>query len=75
MKKTKKAYEQHLNASYANAYSLGEALENFSYLSSKKGLKTTSNRIQTAHNNHTLGSLLRKLDPIAFNTGFNDWKR
>lgn len=75
MKKTKKAYETHLNASYADAYSLSEAIENFCYMTNKsRGKATTIKAIQTAHNNHELGTLLRKYDSIAFYAGFNMWR-
>lgn len=75
MKRTKKAFEAHLNELYADAYSQQQALDNFIYLANNSRHKsTTSERINEAYANRTLGSLLRAYDPIAFNVAFNDWK-
>lgn len=75
MKRTKKAFEAHLNELYADAYSQQQALDNFIYLASPhRDKSTTYPRIIAAYNNHTLGSLLRTYDPTAFNVAFNDWK-
>lgn len=76
MKKTKKVYEAHLNAAYADAYSLYEAIDNFEYMCNRsRSRATTTNAIHVAHTNHTLGTLLRKYDPIAFNVGFREWEK
>ena len=66
---TQKAKEKHLNALYADIYSEQEAMDNFIYLTNKNrsGGHTTEKNIRTCFYNHTLGSLLRKYDPIAFN--------
>lgn len=75
MKKNKKNYETHLNELYADAYSQEQAHDQFRYLANRtRGNYTTSTNIINAYANHTLGSLLRRYDPIAFNSGFNDWK-
>lgn len=76
MKQTKKAYEAYLNELYADMYANTEAIDNFLYLTNKtRGKHTTIKAIEVAHCNHMLGALLRKFDTIAFNVGFNDWKR
>lgn len=66
---TAKAKENHLNALYTDCFSEEQAVDNFIYLTSKgrTGGRTTENNIRTCHRNRTLGSLLRRLDPIAFN--------
>ena len=71
---TKSQYEQHLNELYADTFSISQAEENFLYLAKTKSAASRLRTIHAAYNNHTLGSLLRKNDPIAFNAGFNDWK-
>jgi hypothetical protein len=74
MKKTKKAYEEHLNQLYAEYYSSEQAVDLFEYMTNKsRGAHTTPSNIVSCAENHTLGTLLRKYDPIAFNTGFSDW--
>jgi len=65
---TAKQKEQHLNDMFADIYSESEAVDNFIYLTSKNRAKRTTERnIINCHVNHTLGSLLKRLDPIAFN--------
>ena len=76
MKKTRKQYEQYLNASYADSFSSSQAEDHFEYLASRSRVKRTNiKRINEAYQNHELGSLLRKFDPIAFNVGFNEWSK
>jgi hypothetical protein len=76
MKRTKKNYETHLNALYADMYSESQAEDEFAYLTNKsRGKATNLKAINSACINHILGSLLRKFDPIAFNAGYNDWSR
>ena len=75
---TKKQYEQHLNEFYADIYSEEEAVDNFIYLTSKlrdKGNRTTEGNVRNCYNNHTLGSLHRRLDPISFNVGYEEYNR
>ena len=75
MKKTKKSHEQYLNELYADMFSQEQAHDEFRYLCNKsRGNYTTSSNIINAYANHTLGSLLRKYDPVAFNSSFNEWK-
>jgi hypothetical protein len=72
MKKTKAAFEKHLNELYADIYSFSQAHDQFSHF---KNGKITEREIYQAYNNHSLGTLLRKCDPVAFNVGFNEWKK
>jgi len=68
MKKTLKEKEKHLNELFFDYYSEQEAVENFVYLTSKNRQKrTTENHIRNCFERRELGSLLRRLDPIAFN--------
>ena len=63
-----KQKEQHLNALYTDIYTEQDAVDNFIYLTNKKrGRATTERNIRNAHQRRELGSLLRRLDPIAFN--------
>lgn len=65
---TAKQKEKELNELYADIYSESEAIDAFEYLTSRDRVKnTTMEGIRKAYHNHELGSLLRKLDPIAFN--------
>ena len=67
-KKTKFRYERHLNDLYSDTFSQQEAVEHFDYFKCRPGT------IANAHTQHTLGTLLRRKDPIGFNVGFNDWR-
>lgn len=65
---TAAAKEKYLNALYFDAYSEEQAVENFIYLTNKsRGKHTTERNIRNAHQRRELGTLLRRLDPIAFN--------
>ena len=65
---TLKNKEERLNQLYADIYSEEEAVDNFIYLThSSRSVRTTEGNIRRKFNDHELGSLLRKLDPIAFN--------
>lgn len=64
---TKKQKEEHLNNLYFDCFSLSQAIDNFEYLTSKLRYKrTTLNQIIKCYNKRRLGSLLRRLDSIAF---------
>ena len=63
-----KQKEAHLNALYFDCFSEEQAVDNFIYLTNKeRGKKTTESNIRKAYRRRELGSLLRRLDPIAFN--------
>jgi hypothetical protein len=72
MKRTAKNYEAHLNELYADAFSASQAVDHFEYLNNGKIKHDT---IITAHNNHELGTLVRKYDPIGFNAGLSEWSK
>jgi hypothetical protein len=60
--------EQKLNDLFSSCYSVDEALDNFIYLTNKsRGKHTTEQNIIIQYHNRKLGSLLKRLDPIAFN--------
>lgn len=61
---TRAQYEQHLNALFAEAYSLDEILDRFSYLA---GPRTPAQE----YVNNRIGSLLRRSDPLAFSIAYN----
>lgn len=66
--KTQKAKEKHLNELLFDNYSEEEAVEQFIYLTSKRRTnRTTERHLRNCYYNRELGSLLRRLDPIAFN--------
>jgi hypothetical protein len=67
--KTAAQHEKHLNELYADTMGYEQAQEEFCYLNNGKIKPST---IATAYHNHTLGTLLRKYDPIAFNVSKND---
>ena len=76
MKKTLKNYEIYLNEYHAEHYSTETLNDNFGYLTNKNRDKHVSGKgLLTAYYNKTLGTLLRKFDPIAFRVGFNEWSR
>ena len=67
---TQKQKEQKLNRIYSEVYNEDDAVESLIYLTSKKrgrGNYTTEANIRKQYRNRKLGTLLRRLDPIAFN--------
>jgi hypothetical protein len=63
-----KQKEQQLNQTLSECYTSDEALDRFIYLTSnRRKARTTEANILKCHRNHQLGTLLRRLDPIAFN--------
>lgn len=71
--RTDKEQERYLNELYFDIYSEGQAIDNFIYLTNKsRGAHTTEAHIRKCYNRRELGSLLRRLDPIAFQTSKND---
>lgn len=68
--KSNKAKEKHLNALYFDVWTEDEAVDNLIYLTNKtrSGGHTTVNGIRSAYRRRELGTLLRKLDPILFNS-------
>jgi hypothetical protein len=66
--KTKQWKEKHLNELFTDSFSEEQAVDHFIYLTSKqRGERTTEAYIRKCHRNRELGTLLRRLDPIAFN--------
>lgn len=74
MKQTAKNHEQKLNELYADTIQdYYAAFEKFEYLTNKnRGKHTTKSNIISHYNNGTLGTLLRRYDPIAFNVSKSD---
>lgn len=74
-KKSKLAFEVHLNELYTDMYSEEQAIEQFDYLTSKERKpKTTVAYIRKSHANHELGTMLRRLNPDTFNKAYNEWR-
>lgn len=74
MRKTKKAYTEYLSNYYSD-FALQQAKDALIYLTSKNRVKyTTESKLTKAWSNFTLGEIIRKYDPIAFNVGFNEWR-
>jgi hypothetical protein len=61
--------EQRLNDMYSTCYSLNDAIDNFCYLNDGKIRNST---IATHYTNHTLGTLLKKYDPIAYRIAISE---
>jgi len=73
--KTKSNYETDLNELYSSIYSENQAIENLLYLTNpSRGKHTSIRKLRECYYAQTLGTLLRRLDPIAFNVGYNDFK-
>lgn len=68
-KKTKKKYEEYLNE-------IGATFEDCEYMCNPRrgGKVIKPNSLRNLLNDMRYGYLLRKYDPIAFETGYNDWK-
>ena len=64
---TRQAYERHLNDLYKDSYSWGQVIDNFSHMVKRQST------LQGYFDRSELGTLQRKADPIAFNTGYNEW--
>jgi hypothetical protein len=74
VKKTIKEYEQYLNDLYSEMNE-EEVLYSLIYLTNKRrGKHTTTSNIRKQYNLGKVGSLVKKLDSIAFTCGFNEWK-
>jgi hypothetical protein len=67
----KSDYENYLNLNVQGSY------EDYVYMTVKtrNGGYISSMKLRIMLDSNKLGTLLRKLDSIAFNVGFNDWKR
>lgn len=76
IQKTKKEYEKFLNQMYADCYSEEQIVNALEYMTNKSRTTgtTTIKNIRSSHQNHIIGSLLRKYDPLAFEVGYNEWK-
>lgn len=68
IKYTKQAYEKHLNAIIIDHYSESQALDTFHHLGAKEVISRN-------YHNRTLGTLLRRKDPVQFEVNFNEWCR
>jgi hypothetical protein len=68
--KSTKTREKELNKIYSDCYSEDDAVEDLIYLTNKNrsGKVTTVNTIRKHYRNATLGTLLKRLDSIRFNT-------
>ena len=67
---TAKQKEQRLNETFSDCMMAQDALIYFEYMTSKQrkaGQRTTKSNILNCYYSRRLGSLLRRLDPIAFN--------
>lgn len=71
---TDKEAERRLNELYAEIYTEDDAVDNFIYLTVKDriGGSTTEGHIRNCWQRRELGSLLRRLDPVAFHCAKND---
>jgi hypothetical protein len=59
---------ERINEMYTSIYNEEDALDNLIYLTSKnRGERTTESHIRKCYREETLGSLLKRLDPSAYN--------
>lgn len=63
-----KKVEKHLNELYADCYSEEQTVDLLLYLTNKnrRGGHTTEKTIRHYHNNHMIGTLIKKYDTVAF---------
>ena len=74
IEKTEDNYEAYLNDLYEEQPH-ENVMENFIYLTNvSRGKSMTSEVLYSIINNGSVGTMLREYDPIAFTTGYNDWK-
>ena len=74
MKKyTKKDHEKYLNQLLSEFYTIQGIFNEFIYLTNKnRKHHTTKAHLEKCYDNHTIGSLLRRLDPIAFEVSYHE---
>jgi hypothetical protein len=70
MKYTVRQHEAYLNEQYSSCYAWNDVLDNFSH--HYKTNRLAERYLIDYYNNHTLGTLLRSKDPIAFNVSLWD---
>ncbi len=68
MNNTKKQYEEYLNE-------IGNSFYNCAYLSGNRPNRIKETKIWFYLARNKYGYMLRKYDSIAFNVGYNEWKR
>lgn len=67
--KSDKKKELYINNYYSDGYSEDEVVDMFIYLTNPNRLhKTSEAHIRKSYRNYTIGKLIRRLDPIFFNT-------
>ena len=60
--------EQELNRIYSETFTEEQIIDNFIYLTNKsRGKHTTVSHLKKCYYTNKIGSLLKRLDPIAFN--------
>lgn len=60
--------ETRLNNSYSELFSEDQAIDIFIYLTNKnRGKHTSESNLRKCYRNNTLGTLLKRQDPIAYN--------
>jgi hypothetical protein len=69
-----KKTEEYLNQFYADAYSEEQTVDLLLYLTNKNraGGHTTEKTIRHYHNNHMIGTLIKKYDSVAFECAKSD---
>lgn len=73
MNKTKKDYENYLNSVYAEM-DKEEVMDKLSYLTNPMKVKKTSLvHLCNSYDRESIGTLLRRLDPMRFELGYNEW--
>ena len=67
--------ENYLNEFYATRYSKKKIVDHLAYFTDKnRGEHTNEKTIRHHHDNHTIGTLIRKYDPVAFECTKSDLK-
>lgn len=73
---SKVEYEEYLNRVYAEIATLDFLRDNFIYLTHPdRPNRITWRKILDYADKNKLGYMIKKYDPIAFNVGFNEYKR
>jgi hypothetical protein len=75
VEKTEDAYEEYCNDLYSPPASWERVFDQFVYLTNNHriGESITEEELQAKFYLGSIGTLLRKLDPIRFQVGFNEW--
>jgi len=74
VQKSRKEYEEHLDDLYYDMKE-DEVIEKFIYLTNpSRGTHISKGTLRKYYRRGDIGKLLHRLDPVAFNVGYSEWR-